>query len=138
MPAHPQSSNIPGYREALKMAGGVVSAAALHLGIARGELEAHIIAFPALAQVIEDIRQTTVDFCEQHLTTQARKGDLKAIDRILEGPWGQKRGWGPKASQVNVAVIQQDQQLKVALADMPIEQMRALVDAVATADEGAV
>ena len=77
---------------ALRQSMGVVSYAATALGVSRQALHKRISNTPKLAQALHDIRQETIDECENTLFQAAKEGNLTAAIFLIKC-LGKDRGY---------------------------------------------
>lgn len=78
--------------QAIRAQNGIVSLAAKQLGVTRKALYDRIQAEPELQAVLQEARETVLDFAEGHLLAKIKSGDLGAICFLLKCQ-GKARGW---------------------------------------------
>ena len=78
--------------EALEKAGGIVSLAALSLGMSREGLTKRISKSQKLQEARDESRNTILDLAEAQLVQAVKKGDIRAVMFTLR-TLGKSRGW---------------------------------------------
>jgi len=82
---------------ALSASAGNVALAARSLGVGRSTLFHRIKASASLREIVEDERESLVDYAESRLKTKVLEGDMTAIIWTLKAsPAAKKRGWGER------------------------------------------
>ena len=79
--------------EALEQNEGNVAAAARALGMLRNKLQERIDRKPELIQLLQDIREETVDIAENNQMKRARSGADPNAERFVLSTLGRKRGY---------------------------------------------
>lgn len=82
---------------ALSAAAGNVALAARTLGVNRSTVFRQIARSASLKEIVEDERESLVDYAESRLKTKVLEGDMTAIIWTLKAsPAAKKRGWGER------------------------------------------
>lgn len=78
--------------EALRLTGGIYTAAAAKLGCAPNTVKNYVLRHPELQAVLEEVREGTLDLAEGQLLKAMGDGDLKAVIFYLKCK-GKHRGY---------------------------------------------
>lgn len=83
-------------KDALKQAGGIISDAALILGVNSSSVRRRVKDTPALQEVLDEIREETKDLAEGNILSALKSGD-KDISKWYLASLARDRGFGNKS-----------------------------------------